>query len=52
MVQLAGVYDVLILIESLRFELLEVFIDVPDSFWWFGMGIQMGSHNAELLTLS
>jgi hypothetical protein len=35
---------VVLVIEVTRFELLEVFVDLPDGFRWFGVSIHRTSH--------
>jgi hypothetical protein len=44
-VQLMCVDDLVVLvIEVTRFELLEVFVDLPDGFRWFGVSIHRTGH--------
>jgi hypothetical protein len=46
LMQLMGVDNVVILvIESMRFELLKVFVHLPDGFRWFGVSIHGTSHD-------
>lgn len=40
-----GVYDSIVLVNKARIQLLEMFVDLPDSIRRFGMGVQIACHD-------